>query len=58
MKTYTREEAEKYVRSCGENDGPDGDAEELRALFVAIYEREPDADDTDLWSLICAGIDE
>jgi len=54
----TRTEAEAYVRSCGEDEGPDGDDAQLRELFAAIYGRAPDADDESagLWDLICAGV--
>ena len=54
-----KQDAEEYVRSCGENDGPDGDEELLTELFVAIYDREPDQEDWDagVWSLVCAGVD-
>lgn len=56
--TYTRDEAAAYVRQCGETDGPDGDPETLHALFRALYEREPDNEDADLWDLICAAVNE
>ena len=52
----TRAEAEAYVRSCGEDEGPDGDVDLLTLLFVALYEREPDDEDTDVWSLCCAAV--
>jgi|HubBroStandDraft_1064217.scaffolds.fasta_scaffold00168_66 hypothetical protein len=55
----SKQEAEEYVRSCGEYDGPDGDEDLLTELFLAIYRRRPTQHDwdADLWSLICAGVD-
>jgi hypothetical protein len=53
----TRTEAEAYVRSCGETEGLDGDDDLLVELFRALYDRDPDDEDGDLWSLICAAAD-
>lgn len=52
----TRLEAEEYVRSCGEDEGPDGDGDLLAELFFALYERLPDDDDDDVWSLCCSAV--
>lgn len=54
-----RDEAEDYVRSCGEDDGPET-YEEAAELFEAIFGRAPDADDGDqgeLWSHVCAAVE-
>jgi hypothetical protein len=53
----TQKEAEDYVRSCEEDEGPD-DEDLLVDLFRAIYSRDPDQQDWDnhLWSVICAGV--
>ena len=54
----SRAEAEEYVRSCGEDDGPETYAEAAE-LFRAVFDRAPDADDGDrggLWSHVCAAV--
>lgn len=54
----SRREAEEYVRSCGEDDGPET-YEDAAELFAAIFGRRPDADDGDmgeLWSHVCAAV--
>jgi hypothetical protein len=54
----TLQQATEWVASHGDSD--ELDADELRAAFTAIYEREPDADDehVGLWSLCCAAFDD
>lgn len=55
----TRPEAEAYVRSCGEDDGPES-YEEAAELFTAVFGRSPDSadgDQGDLWSHVCAAVD-
>ena len=57
----SKEEAEDYVRSCGEYDGPGGDINLLGELFFAIYELELDEleeSNQHIWSLICAGVED
>lgn len=52
----TKAEAEAFVRSCGEDEGPE-DESELREIFQALYGRAPDDDeDADIWSLCCAAV--
>ena len=51
-------EAEAYVRTCGEDEGPES-YEEAAELFAALYGRAPDEDDGDqagIWSLCCAAV--
>ena len=51
-------EAEQYIRSCGEDDGPET-YEDAAEIFRAIFGREPDASDGDagdLWSHCCAAV--
>jgi hypothetical protein len=51
-------EAEQYVRSCGEDEGPET-YEEAAEVFAALYGRDPDDDDGDtgdVWSLCCAAV--
>lgn len=53
------QEAEDFVRSCGEDEGPES-YEEAAEIFAAIYERAPDEADGDqgeVWSLCCAAVD-
>lgn len=52
----TKQEAIRYVRSCGESDGPESYAKAAE-IFKALYGRRPDADDGGqfgVWSLCCA----
>lgn len=56
--TMTKQEAERQVRAYDENDGPET-YEEAAELFLAIYGREPDADDGDrymIFSHVCAAV--
>jgi hypothetical protein len=51
----TKIEAVEFIRSCGEDEGPET-AEEVSELFRALYGRAPDDDDDEagVWSLCCA----
>ena len=54
----TKREAEEYVRSCGEDEGPETYAEAAE-IFEALYGRAPDANDGsqfEVWSLCCAAV--
>ena len=53
----TEQDAIDFVRGCDEDDGPESD-EHTRALFRALYEREPDAEDEQagIWNLCCAAV--
>jgi hypothetical protein len=53
-----RSEAEEYVRTCLEDEGPDS-YEEAAEIFAALYDRRPGSDDGDqgaVWSLCCAAV--
>ena len=54
----TKVDAEQYVRSCAEDEGPES-YEEAAEIFSALYGRAPDAEDGDqgeVWSLCCAAV--
>jgi hypothetical protein len=49
----TKREAYEFVQNTFDDDNVDDDR--LRAAFVAIFGRQPDADETvDMWSHICS----
>jgi hypothetical protein len=50
-----RKEAEDFVRSCGEDEGPTSEYQ-LAEIFEALYDRAPDDEDADIWSLCCAAV--
>lgn len=53
-----RAEAERHVRSCSEDEGPETYADATE-VFEALFERAPDAEDGDmgmLWSHCCAAV--
>jgi hypothetical protein len=53
----TESEARRWVRAQGDDDEPDRG--ELEDAFVAIFGREPDADDEEtctLWDHLCAAV--
>lgn len=54
----TEQEAIAYIRSCGEQDGPES-YEEAAEVFHAMFGRQPDRDDGDaaaLFSACCAAV--
>jgi hypothetical protein len=54
----SRADAEQYIRSCAEDEGPD-DYDDAAVMFTAIFGRTPTADDGDqgaLWSHCCAAV--
>lgn len=54
----TKRQAKSFVRSCGENEGPDT-YKKAAKIFTALYGRTPDQADGDLsmvWSLCCAAV--
>ena len=58
--TMTETEARQYVQQCGEDEGPESYTEAAE-IFAALYGRAPDADDgdqTQVWSLCCAAVDD
>jgi hypothetical protein len=58
VQSWRRAEAVAYVRSCGEDDGPES-YDDAAEVFAALYGRAPDADDGDqgdVWSLCCAAV--
>ena len=51
----TRAEALDFVRNCSEDEGPDS-PEEAAEIFAAIYGRQPDDEDGEVWSHCCAAV--
>lgn len=55
----TKQDAIEYIKSCGEDEGPE-DYSEAADVFAAIFGRAPTAADGtagDLWSHACAAVE-